>query len=234
MTPMVLVPGLLCTADVFAPQLPALWQHGPVTIASTLKGRSMAQMAASILASAPPQFALGGISMGGYLAFEILRQAPDRVTALALISTSPLPDTPEQSQQRRDLLALARRSDFAAVLRRTLRGLLHPDHRDDSELLETQVRMGLAVGIEAMERQQQAIMERHDSRPLLADIHVPAAVIVGDGDPLTPPEVARDMTQAIPRAELSIIETCGHASTREQPEAVNQALERWLQRVSSA
>src|SRR3984885_2686961 len=97
MTPIVLIPGLLCAAEVFAPQIPALWPHGPVTIASTLEGRTMAEIASAILATAPPRFALGGISMGGYLCFEILRQAPERVIKLALLDTSARPDTPAQT-----------------------------------------------------------------------------------------------------------------------------------------
>src|ERR1700761_6033308 len=104
MTTIVLVPGLLCSAEVFAPQIPALWPCGPVTIASTLEGRTMAEMASAVLAAAPPRFALGGISMGGYLCFEIMRQAPERVIKLALLDTSARPDTLGQPDQRRALI----------------------------------------------------------------------------------------------------------------------------------
>src|ERR1700733_4137734 len=99
MQPIVLVPGLLCSAEVFVPQVAALWPFGPVTVASTLEGKTMSEIAAAILATAPPSFALAGISMGGYICFEILRQAPERILKLALLDTSARPDTAEQSKQ---------------------------------------------------------------------------------------------------------------------------------------
>src|SRR4051794_28223718 len=101
MTPTVLVPGLLCSAEVFGPQIAALWPHGPVTVASTLEGDTIAAIAAAIVAAAPPRFALAGISMGGLICLEIMRQAPERVIKLALLDTSARPDTPEQTAQRR-------------------------------------------------------------------------------------------------------------------------------------
>ena len=101
MTPIVLVPGLNCTSEIFAPQIPVLWPHGAVTIASTLEGGTIAEMARLILEAAPRRFALGGISMGGYICFEIMRQAPERITRLALIDTSARPDAPEAHRRRR-------------------------------------------------------------------------------------------------------------------------------------
>ncbi|MDF2799889.1 MAG: putative hydrolase or acyltransferase of alpha/beta superfamily, partial [Devosia sp.] len=114
MTPIMLVPGLLCSAEIFAAQATALWPYGPVTIASTLEGSTMAEMAAAILAAAPPRFALAGISMGGYICFEIMRQAPERVVKLALLDTSARPDTPEQTAVRRERLARAKAGEFEA------------------------------------------------------------------------------------------------------------------------
>ena len=121
MIPIVLVPGLLCSAEVFAPQIAALWPYGPVTVASTLVEEIIPGMAASILASAPERFALAGISMGGYICLEIMRQAPHRMIKLALISTSARPDTPEQVTQRRALLHLVRTGDFEALDRKSTR-----------------------------------------------------------------------------------------------------------------
>ncbi len=228
MTPILLVPGLLCTAEAFAPQIPTLWPWGPVTIASTLTGTTMAEMASAILADAPPRFALGGISMGGYLAFEIMRQAPERVTRLALISTSARPDTPEQTAARRAMIAEARRGDFAALLTVSTATILHPDRHGDTELIATNVRMGLAVGVEGFARQQEAVIARPDSRPGLAAIAVPTTVIVGDSDPLAPPDRAAEIAAGIAGSRLVTIEHCGHASTLEQPEAVNRALVDWI------
>lgn len=228
MTPIVLVPGLACTAEMFAPQTAALWPFGPVTIASTMQGETMAEMAAAILADAPPRFALGGISMGGYIALEILRQAPERVTRLALMDTSARADMPEQIEARRGFVARARNGELEAVLRQIAPNLLHPDHRGVEDLIETQVRMGLAVGADGFARQEAAICGRIDSRPHLAAIAIPTLVLVGDSDPLTPPARAEEIAAAIPNATLVVIPECGHASTLEQPEAVSRALINWL------
>src|ERR1700730_4786503 len=105
MTPIVLVPGMLCTTEIFASQIAALWPYGSVTVASTLEGETIAEMAAAILAAAPPRFALAGISMCGYIELEIMRQAPERVIKLALLDTEARADTPAQTAQRRALLA---------------------------------------------------------------------------------------------------------------------------------
>jgi len=229
MTPILFVPGLLCTAEAFAAQARALWPFGSVTFANTLEGETMAQIAAAILRDAPPRFALCGISMGGYLCFEILRQAPERVLKLALLDTSARPDRPEQTEQRRALVARARSGDFEALIAEVLTAILHPARRDDPALREINVRMGLSVGLEGMARQQAAVIARVDSRPGLAAISVPTLVLVGDSDPLTPPEQAEEMAAAIAHSRLVVVPECGHASTLEQPDAVSRALLEWIQ-----
>ena len=229
MTPIVLVPGMICSAEAFAPQISALWPYGPVTVASTLEGKTIADMAAGILASAPPQFALCGISMGGYISLEIMRQAPDRVLKLALLDTTADPEPPEGPARRRALVAQARAGDFKSVLMQVLpQILLHPDHQHDEELIDLHVRMGLMVGVEGMSRQQEAIIARADSRPDLGAIAVPTLVLVGDSDLLTPPDRSEELAAAIPGARLVVVPKCGHASTLEQPEAVNRALIEWI------
>lgn len=232
MTPILLIPGLVCTAELFAPQLPALWTQGPVTVASTLEGNSIASIARAILVSAPPRFALAGISMGGYLSLEIMRQAPQRVTRLALLDTSARPDTTEQTERRAQAVAQAREGHYEAGLVQVYRAMVHPARQEDRELIGTGVRMGLTVGVEGFARQQQAIMRRIDSRPDLAGIAVPTTVLVGDSDPLTPPAMAHEMVEAIPHARLVVIPDSGHASTLERPEAVTDALLAWLARSS--
>jgi pimeloyl-ACP methyl ester carboxylesterase len=228
MTPIVLVPGLLCSAEVFAPQAVALWPYGPVTIASTLKGETIPEMASAILAAAPPRFALGGISMGGYICLEIMRQAPDRVMKLALIDTSARPDSPEQVPRRRALVIEARNGDFEALLAQVLCGILHPAHQNDKALREINVRMGLTVGVDGLARQTEAVIARIDSRPDLAAISVPTLILVGDCDPLAPLDCSEEMAAAIPGARLVVVPECGHGSTLEQPEAVNRALIEWI------
>src|ERR1700730_10920786 len=153
MTPIVLVPGMLCTTEIFASQIAALWPYGSVTVASTLEGDTIAEMAAAILAAAPPRFALAGISMGGYIELEIMRQAPGRVIKLALLDTEARPDTPEQTAQRRALLAQVDTGNFETLLALAVPAIVHPARQDDPVLRETNVRMGLTVGIDRWARQ---------------------------------------------------------------------------------
>lgn len=228
MTPTLLIPGLICTPELFSAQIPALWTHGPVTVASTLEGETIADIAAAVLRDAPPTFALGGLSMGGYIALEIMRQAPDRVVKLGLLDTSARPDTPEQTAKRRGLISRAANGEYEAVVADLLPNLLHPDHRTDAGLINLMTRMGQVVGAEGFARQQGAIIGRIDSRPSLSAITVPTLVLVGDQDGVTPPEHAREMADAIPGARLVIVPDAGHVSTLEQPEAVNAALTDWL------
>jgi pimeloyl-ACP methyl ester carboxylesterase len=227
-TPVVLVPGLLCSSEIFAAQVPELWASGPVTLATTLEGERVEEAAASILRDAPPRFALAGISMGGYLALEIMRQAPSRVLKLALIDTSARPDTVAQTDAR--LRALARaRTGFMAVALVALSSLLHPRRRGDPDILDINLRMARTVGLEGYERQVRIAISRPDSRPFLGAIEVPTLVLVGDCDPLTPLDHSREIAAAIPGAELTVVPDCGHLSPIEQPANVSKALARWIQ-----
>lgn len=227
MVPIVLVPGLLCTAEVYGPQIAALWPNGPVTIASTLGADTMAAMAASILDTAPPRFALAGISMGGYVCFEIMRRAPERVTKLALLDTTARPDTPEQTAARRKSIDGARAGAFEALVTQLLQTILLPAHHG---LVPLGLRMARAIGVDGMARQQEAIISRVDSRPSLGAISVPTLVLVGDLDPLTPPDRSEEIASAIPGARLVVVPHSGHVTTLEQPERVNHALVEWLTR----
>lgn len=193
----------------------------------------MRGIAASILAEAPPRFALGGLSMGGYVAFEILRQAPERVVGLALMDTSARADTPEQVQRRKDFIALAQRGKFKGVTPQLLPMLVHKDRLEDPTITEVVFDMAETVGKDAFIRQQKAILGRPDSRADLPGIRCPTTVIVGRDDLLTPPAIAEEMANNLPDAKLTVVERCGHLSTLEQPEAVNAALRRWLGRLAA-
>jgi pimeloyl-ACP methyl ester carboxylesterase len=228
MTPVVLVPGLLCSSEIFAAQIPQLWPFGPVTVASTLEGDRIEEAAASILRDAPPRFALAGISMGGYLSLEIMRQAPSRVLKLALLDTSARPDTIEQTDARLKALAEAR-TRFMAVALLALARLLHPRRRGDPDILDINLRMARAVGFEGYERQVRIAISRPDSRPFLGAIEVPTLVLVGDCDPLTPLDHSQEIASAVRGAELHIVPDCGHLSPIEQPNQVSAALARWIQ-----
>ena len=226
--PTLLLPGLAATTRLYAAQIPLLWQFGPVMLADHRRDDSIAAIARRILDQAPPRFALLGLSMGGYIGFELLRQAPARVRRLALLDTSARPDTPEQSARRRTLIDLARTGRFGEVADLLYPALVHPDRLTDHGL-RAQVRsMAEETGAEAFIRQQTAIMNRIDSRPHLAAIGCPTLVLVGDADQLTPPERAQEIAAAIPGARLVVVPASGHLSTLEQPERVNAALLEWL------
>src|SRR3974377_1563193 len=132
--PVLLVPGLTCTARLYSEQIPALWQFGPVTVADHRRDDSMQDIARRILATAPPRFALVGLSMGGYIAFEIMRQAPERVTKLALLDTGARHDTSEQTERRRVLMRLAREGRFAEIPEQAFPIYVHPNRRTDEAL----------------------------------------------------------------------------------------------------
>jgi pimeloyl-ACP methyl ester carboxylesterase len=229
--PTLLIPGLGCTSEIWSGQVTGLWSRGPVAIANHLGGDSVAKMTQSILTAAPPRFALAGISMGGYIALEIWRRAPERVRGLALVDTQARPDSPEATAKRRDAVALAQAGKFRQVLLNAFPLAVHPDHVDSEPLRDLHVRMNLANGVEAYAHHQQAIITRPDSRPDLATITVPTTIIVGDSDRLTPPELSQEMAEAIPGATLEIIALAGHLTLAEQPEATTAALLRWLDRL---
>jgi len=226
--PSVLVPGLNCSARLYAEQIPALWRFGPVTVADHTGDDSIMAIASRILAAAPPRFALLGLSMGGYIAMEIMRRAPARVVKLALLDTGPRPETPEQTAARLPRIELAKTGRFAEIPDGQFPLLVHRDRAGDTVLKAINRTMAADTGAEAFLRQIYAIIGRADSRPTLATIACPTLVLVGDGDQLTPPALSQDMAAAIPGARLVVIPGCGHLSTLERPEAVNQALVEWM------
>jgi pimeloyl-ACP methyl ester carboxylesterase len=226
--PVVLVPGLNCSARLYAEQIPALWQFGPVTVADHRRDDSMAAIARRILAAAPPRFALAGLSMGGYVAFEILRQAAARVTKLALLDTGAGAEAPERTAQRKPLIALAKQGRFAEITEDQFPLLVHRSRHGDASLKAAVRAMNEETGPEAYCRQQHAIMGRPDSRPGFAAISCPTLVLVGDEDQLTPPALAREMADGIHGARLVVVPECGHLSTMERPQAVTAALLDWM------
>lgn len=227
MIPVVLVPGLLCSPEIWKPQQEALWPHGSVQVASTLGASTMSGIAARILESAPPRFQLAGISLGGYICFEIMRQAPERVEKLALVDTSARPDSAEQSSGRRDMLAAASEDYFATAVA-GLTAVLAPERHDDAGLRAVNERMARTVGLEGFRSQTEAAIGRPDSRPTLGDIRVPTLVLVGELDALTPSALSEEIAAGIPDSELVTVPRSGHGSTVEQPEFVNEQLLRWF------
>jgi pimeloyl-ACP methyl ester carboxylesterase len=226
--PVVLIPGLLASARLYGAQIPELWRRGPVMVADHTRADSMGAIARGILASAPPRFALAGLSMGGYVCFEILRQAAARVAKLALLDTAARADTPEATAMRRAQMARAAAGHLAEVVEEQFERTVHAAHRGDPQLRETNRLMAADTGAEAFLRQQTAIMGRPDSRPTLAAIGCPTLVLVGEQDELTPPARAVEMAQGIRGAQLVTVPGCGHLSTLERPREVTRALLEWL------
>jgi pimeloyl-ACP methyl ester carboxylesterase len=223
-----LVPGLTSTPRLYEPQIPALWRFGPVMVADQRRDDSIAAIARRILEQAPARFSLVGLSMGGYIAFELVRQAPARVARLALLDTSARPDAPVQSARRREMIELARAGRFGEIADLSYPLLVHPDRLDDQRLRELVRSMALDTGAESYIRQQTAIIHRCDSRPHLAAIACPTLVLVGDADQLTPPALAQEIAAGIAGAQLTVVPGSGHLSTLEQPQRVTAALVEWL------
>jgi pimeloyl-ACP methyl ester carboxylesterase len=227
MTPFLLIPGLNCDGRVYAPATTVLWPHGPVTVANHLQGVGLAGIAANILRDAPPRFALAGFSMGGYLSFEILRQAPERVLKLALIDTNPWTDKPDAAENRRRRIEQTRAGKFGLVTEQSFTGLVHPDNAGDSGLYSIHRAMAEACGPEAYVRHQEAIIARPDCRPLLGAIGVPTLVVVGEADAISPVSAATEMSQGIAGSTLVVVPRAGHMAPLENGIVVNRALAHW-------
>jgi pimeloyl-ACP methyl ester carboxylesterase len=225
--PTVLIPGLYATPRLFAAQLPALWRHGPVMVADHTRGATFAEVAANVLAGAPPRFALAGLSMGGALALEVVRQAPERVERLALLSSFSTPDTEVAKGFRRGALEELRAGRSDALVESTFAGLVHASRASDMDLLGIMKDMLRTTGAEAAANEVETYMNRPDARDVLPAIAVPALVLIGDSDAIVPPAHARENAAAIPGARFVEVAECGHLSALERPDAVTEALVAW-------
>ena len=224
-----LVPGLLCDERLWRHQVDHLADLAEPVVADVTRGSSVAEMAGAVLDAAPERFSLAGLSMGGYVALQIMRVAPERVDRLALLDTSARPDTPEQSEARRALIDLAKNGSFDEVPRELLPNQVHPERLGDERLVGTVLDMASAVGPEAFVRQEEAIIGRPDGRGDLSAIACPTLVLCGREDKLTPVHLHEEMALLVPGSRLRVIEACGHLSTLERPVEVTEALREWLE-----
>ena|SRR5579862_695999 len=227
--PLILVPGLTCTARLYASQVEALWRFGSVTVVDHRRDADIKTTAARILSNSPPRFALAGLSYGGYIAFEMIRQAATRIAKLALLDTQARADTPEQTAGRKAQIALAQSGRYGEIPALSIPRYLHRNHQKDPVMTGIVRAMIEDTGSDAFVRQTQSIMSRPDSRSLLPSIRCPTLVLVGDGDLATPPELNKEIADGIPGTRYVVVRHCGHLSTIEQPEAVNAALAAWLE-----
>jgi len=228
---LVLLPGLLCDSALWSAQAEALLDVCRPWIPDLTRDDSMQAMARRVLEEAPAaRFALAGLSMGGYVALEMMRQAPERITHLALLDTRARPDSPDETERRRTLMRIAEAAKgFAPVNKRMLPLLVHASRLADAGLVRTIQEMADRTGIPAYLRQQQAIMSRADFRPVLRNVTCPTLLLCGRQDAITLVSFHEEMASAVPHARFVILEECGHLSTLEKPAEVNAAMRQWLQ-----
>jgi pimeloyl-ACP methyl ester carboxylesterase len=185
-------------------------------------------MARAALAEAPGgKLSIAGHSMGGYVALEMLRQAPERIERLALLCTNARRDPPEWTENRKRLMALATK-DFGAVIPALMPKLLSESHRGDPAMTAVVENMAHAVGVDAFMRQERAIIARIDSRPHLAAIRCPTLIVAARHDAIMPIPWLEEMVAGIPGAKLAIVEDSGHIPTIEQPDRTSALLRDWL------
>ena len=223
-----LLPGLVTDARLWKSQISALAGLAHCSVGDLTGSDTIPDLATKALAQAPAgRFVLVGLSLGGYVALEIMRQAPERVLALALLDTSARADTPEATEGRRKAIALAE-TDFPAVIKALVPKLLHPSQLQDVAVVGLVTAMAMEAGKDVFQSQQKAILGRVNSRPFLPEIQCPTLVLCGREDAITPIEMHEEMVSGIPISRLEIIEKCGHLSPLGQPHQVSIALRRWL------
>ncbi|MGZ9811448.1 alpha/beta fold hydrolase [Pseudoroseicyclus sp. H15] len=225
--PLLLLPGMMCDARLFAPQIAALSAGRTVQVPALTDAETMEALGARVLAEAPPRFALAGLSMGGILVMEMLRQAPERIERVAFLDTNPRAELPEVQANRAPQVARVREEGLAPVLRREVfPHYLHPE--SDPALLDLCEEMALALGPDVFERQSLALRDRADAQEVLAAVRQPTLILTGEDDRLCPMDRHARIHELIPHARLVIVRQAGHLPTLEQPEAVNVALANWL------
>ncbi len=229
MTPLVLLPGMMCDARLFAPQIDALTDRVPVHPLPIDGADSMEALAAIALRAAPDRFALAGLSMGGIVAMEMLRQAPERVEKLALMDTNPLAELPEVQARRAPQIEKARTGHLAEVIRDEMKPNYLADGPDRPRILELCMDMALDLGPEVFIRQSIALRDRPDQTATLRGYRGKSLVLCGAGDVLCPVSRHELMHRLLAASQLEIIEGAAHMPTLERPEETTAALIRWLE-----
>ncbi|WP_169569237.1 alpha/beta fold hydrolase [Sneathiella limimaris] len=226
---LILIPGLLCTEDLWRDQLHALSDLANMTVPRHDNHASVEEIASEILKTAPEKFSLAGLSMGGYIALEIVLRQPKRVERLALIDTRADADSAADKKKRQDFIRLVQRgTTFKGVTEALLPMLIHPSRFQDSELTERIYQMAQDIGRDGFIRQETAIMDRKDRNAELGQIDCPTLVLSGEDDALIPAKLQAEMSEKIPDSEFHTIADCGHLPTMEKPMESNSILREWL------
>lgn len=226
--PLVLLPGLMCDARLYRPQIEVFSKTRPVTVAPISAGERIEEIASGLLDQLPHRFALAGLSMGGVVALELIRRAPERVSRLCLMATDAQADTPQMAASREDLIIGAQGGRLEEVMRKLVGSDTLAPGPQRIPILNGLLAMAQDLGVETFVRQMRALQRRPDQQAALRRIKVPTLVLCGAHDTLTPVKRHSFMAELIPGAELLVIEKAGHLPTLETPDLVNEALQTWL------
>jgi len=226
--PLVFLPGLMCDARLFGPQIAALSAQHSVTVGCLTADDTVEAMARRVLSDAPAEFALAGLSMGGIVAMEVVRQAPDRVTRLALLDTNPLSETPNIAAMREPQIVAAKTGKLESVMREEMKPNYLAPGPNQAAVLELVMDMAMHLGPEVFVRQSRALQKRPDQQATLRKLKIPTLVLCGEHDALCPVRRHTFMAELIRTAKLVILEDAGHLPTLEQPDQTTAALQAWL------
>lgn len=226
--PLLLLAGLMCDARAFLPKIVSLGREMPVMVAPISLGERIEEIASDILSAAPAKFALAGLSMGGIVALEILRRAPERITRIALISTTPLAGTPQEASDREAWIVAAKTGRLDDVMAAEMRPSYLANTPGRADVLAKVATMWRTLGPATYVRQARALQRRKDQQATLRRIKQPALVLCGETDALLPLKRHEFMAELIPYAQLRVIADAGHMPTLEQPTATTEALREWM------
>lgn len=230
---LVLLPGLACDERLWEAQRPILPAVLDARVSDThMRHDRIEAMASAVLHEHEGPLVLCGASMGGMVAMEATRQAPERIVGLALLGTNARPETPDMHALRASAIELFERGEARDVIELNAGFAFHPAQAADAALVRRYVELVLDAGPAQLIAQNRALMERPDARPHLPGLRCPVLVLCGDTDRLTPPECSREIAGLVPQAELVWVETCGHMLTMEKPAFVNAVLGDWLARLA--
>ena len=233
MTPLLLLPGMMCDARLFAPQVAAIHDRA-VMVAPITAHDTTAELADAVLAHAPPRFALAGLSMGGIVAMEVVGRAPERVAGLCLMDTNPKAEHPKVAETRGPQMERVREGELRAVMRDEMKPNYLADGPRRGAILDICMAMAEALGPEVFLRQSRALMTRADRQEVLRGVDVPTLILCGREDALCPVHRHELMHELVAGSRLLVIEGAGHLPTLEQPGAVTDALRDWLAEVDAA
>ena len=231
MIPLILLPGMMCDARLFTPQIGALSGKYPILSAPIGGHDTMQALASEALACAPQRFALAGLSMGGIVAMEILRQAPDRVAGLALLDTNPLAELDDVKARRGPQIEAVERGNLRKVMAEEMKPNYLTDGPRRAPILDLCMDMAMDLGPDAFINQSKALRDRSDRSDTLLDFTGAALVLCGRDDALCPVSRHELMHGLMPQSRLEIIEQAGHLPTLEQPQQTTAALARWLEMI---